>query len=277
MGKRKIISVKTRFEVFKRDKFTCQYCGQKAPDVILHLDHITPVSKGGDNSLINLVTSCRDCNLGKKDKLLSDNTTITIERKQIENDSERREQIRLMFEWKKSLESNNEYMIDNICDYYKHKMNHHWVFNENGRKIISEILKNTDVKLIIECIDITFDRYIRFDNEGCPTQKTVEDFLTNLRKIINVKKMPPIKQKLVKLRGIGRKTFKDWNDIDSIIKLDYYVKALKIHGYSEKNIIDDIEEELIPNLYNSNNYYHFIDLIENWTNQINKWIDEEGN
>ena len=37
--KRKSISKKARFEVFKRDSFTCQYCGRTAPDVVLHLDH----------------------------------------------------------------------------------------------------------------------------------------------------------------------------------------------------------------------------------------------
>lgn len=62
---RKGLSKKIRFEVFKRDQFTCQYCGKKAPDVILHVDHIQPVSKGGTNDLLNLITSCQDCNLGK--------------------------------------------------------------------------------------------------------------------------------------------------------------------------------------------------------------------
>ena len=50
--KRKSINKKIRFEVFKRDNFTCQYCGKSAPNVILEIDHITPVSKGGNNDLI---------------------------------------------------------------------------------------------------------------------------------------------------------------------------------------------------------------------------------
>lgn len=62
MGARKPISKKIRFEVFKRDKFTCQYCGRSAPDVILEIDHLNPVINGGDNDILNLVTSCRDCN-----------------------------------------------------------------------------------------------------------------------------------------------------------------------------------------------------------------------
>lgn len=70
--KRKPVSTRTRFEVFKRDQFTCQYCGGKPPAVILHVDHITPVTKSGTNNLDNLVTSCKDCNLGKSDVPLSD-------------------------------------------------------------------------------------------------------------------------------------------------------------------------------------------------------------
>ena len=70
--KRKSISKKARFEVFKRDGFTCQYCGAHPPAVILHLDHIHPVAQGGGNEDDNLVTACESCNQGKSDSSLSD-------------------------------------------------------------------------------------------------------------------------------------------------------------------------------------------------------------
>lgn len=59
------ISVRTRFEVFKRDDFTCQYCGRKSPDVVLEADHIVPIVAGGSDDVINLTTSCWECNRGK--------------------------------------------------------------------------------------------------------------------------------------------------------------------------------------------------------------------
>jgi 5-methylcytosine-specific restriction endonuclease McrA len=59
------ISKTLRFSVFKRDSFTCQYCGKMAPDVILEVDHINPVSKNGSGDILNLITSCYDCNRGK--------------------------------------------------------------------------------------------------------------------------------------------------------------------------------------------------------------------
>jgi 5-methylcytosine-specific restriction endonuclease McrA len=56
------VSKKTRFDVFKRDFFTCQYCGLTPPAAVLEIDHIHPVSKGGKNGIDNLITSCFDCN-----------------------------------------------------------------------------------------------------------------------------------------------------------------------------------------------------------------------
>lgn len=78
--KRQSLSKKARFEVFKRDAFTCQYCGNKPPSVILEVDHIKPVASGGCNDVDNLVTACFDCNRGKGARTL-DLTPDTIELK----------------------------------------------------------------------------------------------------------------------------------------------------------------------------------------------------
>lgn len=64
-NKRKPLSKKTRFDVFKRDSFTCQYCSSKPPKVPLEVDHIIPVKSGGTNDIYNLITACFDCNRGK--------------------------------------------------------------------------------------------------------------------------------------------------------------------------------------------------------------------
>jgi len=62
----KQLTKKTRFEVFKRDSFQCQYCGKTPPEITLEIDHINPKSKGGSNDINNLITACFDCNRGKK-------------------------------------------------------------------------------------------------------------------------------------------------------------------------------------------------------------------
>jgi hypothetical protein len=60
-----------RFQVFARDGFACQYCGRRPPEIVLEVDHIHPVSRGGDDDPINLITSCFDCNRSKAAKLIS--------------------------------------------------------------------------------------------------------------------------------------------------------------------------------------------------------------
>lgn len=62
---RKPLSKKRRFDILQRDGFVCQYCGQGAPVVTLHVDHIIPVAHGGENDDDNLVTACESCNNGK--------------------------------------------------------------------------------------------------------------------------------------------------------------------------------------------------------------------
>ena len=59
--------VLTRQNVFKRDSFSCQYCGNNKN---LTLDHVIPRSKGGKTSWGNLVTACRRCNTVKGDMSL---------------------------------------------------------------------------------------------------------------------------------------------------------------------------------------------------------------
>jgi hypothetical protein len=57
-----------RFEVLRRDNFTCRYCGRKAPSVRLQVDHVVPWSAGGSDELSNLVAACIECNIGKSAK-----------------------------------------------------------------------------------------------------------------------------------------------------------------------------------------------------------------
>jgi hypothetical protein len=59
------VSKRLRYEILRRDSNTCRYCGAKAPDVPLRVDHVTPVALGGTDEPSNLVTSCEPCNSGK--------------------------------------------------------------------------------------------------------------------------------------------------------------------------------------------------------------------
>lgn len=57
-----------RLRIYMRDKYRCQYCGDRKPVNELTLDHILPRSRGGDNSAVNIVTACVACNTRKGDR-----------------------------------------------------------------------------------------------------------------------------------------------------------------------------------------------------------------
>lgn len=62
----------TNRDLFGRDKYLCVYCGNQFPAALLTRDHIIPVSRGGKNIWMNVVSACKKCNCHKDNKLLSE-------------------------------------------------------------------------------------------------------------------------------------------------------------------------------------------------------------
>lgn len=160
---RKKIPKTVRFEVFKRDSFTCQYCGTQAPDAILEIDHITPVSSGGDNSLINLITSCRDCNRGKTNRALSDDSAVKVQKKQLDDLQQRKEIMEMMVLWKKELASVEEMEIDSVDSLIESMTE--WGLTPHGRSVIRQNIKRFGFQEVYTATEIAFNRYYDLANE----------------------------------------------------------------------------------------------------------------
>src|SRR3546814_10979724 len=62
----------TRFNVFLRDRFSCQYCGFRLATQDLTFDHVIPRSRGGRTTWENVVTACGACNLRTGSRLPPD-------------------------------------------------------------------------------------------------------------------------------------------------------------------------------------------------------------
>ena len=58
----------SRRNVFKRDRYTCQYCNQQPGGDELTIDHVVPRAQGGESSWTNCVLACLDCNAHKADR-----------------------------------------------------------------------------------------------------------------------------------------------------------------------------------------------------------------
>ena len=155
--RRKPLSKKIRFEVFKRDGFTCQYCGRMAPDVVLEVDHINPVANGGENDIMNLVTSCQDCNRGKGKRKLSSKDEIKAQQAQLKELSAKREQLQMLIEWRKELESINNMQVDIVQDIFSECTGS--AFTETGKKKIAKFIKKYGINEVCEAVQIYIDSY----------------------------------------------------------------------------------------------------------------------
>lgn len=157
MAERQAISKKMRFEVFRRDSFTCQYCGKQSPDVVLHVDHIKPVSKGGKNTLLNLITSCIDCNLGKSDRELSDDSAVKKQQKHLSDLAERKAQIEMMVEWRESLLEADDIMTQSAVDLIDKYLSD-WSLNEKGFDAVRKAIKKHGYQPVIDAIEDCYKR-----------------------------------------------------------------------------------------------------------------------
>lgn len=156
MSKRKSLSLKTRFDIFKRDDFTCRYCGRKTPEVVLQVDHVIPVAEGGDNDVENLVTSCFECNSGKGAGLL-DNlpNEIDIESKALLM-AEKERQLREYNFIRLQVKDREDEDIDACLDYW-YSMVSNSRYSPNA-SVLRRWLRRISKYDVMEAMEIAFDR-----------------------------------------------------------------------------------------------------------------------
>lgn len=158
MAKRKAVSKKLRFEVFKRDSFKCQYCGASAPDVLLQADHIKPVKDGGITDITNLITSCSDCNSGKGARSLSDKSVVEKQRKQLEELNERREQLKMLMQWREELLKLEQEKVNYIKERFE--LLAECTITEHGTKEIEKIVKKYPINIVLDSVEASTSQYL---------------------------------------------------------------------------------------------------------------------
>jgi len=221
---REPISKKLRFEVFKRDSFRCQYCGRSAPEIVLVIDHLTPVAEGGKSEILNLITSCDPCNAGKGKRPLSDNSTLTKQRDQLEELNERREQIEMMFQWKQELSNLKEESLSKVAEYWS-KCVTGYSLNEHGLRSLKKLSHRYELQEILDGIQIATDQYLTYDKKGNVEKESVEVAWKKVSGICQVRRLEKSKPYIRDL---------------------YYVRAiLRNRGYVNEQYVMDLLESAV--------------------------------
>jgi len=256
--KRKGISKKIRFEIFKRDSFKCQYCGEEAPNVVLHVDHIQPVSKDGSNDLLNLITSCVACNLGKSATPLSDQSTLHKQKEMLNELNEKREQLEMLIQWKDGMNSIKDMELNAAVDYW-HKFIKGYSLNELGRKDIASWLRKFSLQDILEAMDKSNDFYIKLDENGKITHDSVDISFRKIGALLNSKDVPEYLVKLFYIRGIARNRLSYFDDSRALKLLEAAFYAAT-EGHKTEYFLSALDE-LKSAAFEAKNWSHFVNLL----------------
>ena len=208
--RRKGISPSTRFEVFKRDKFACQYCGAKAPDVVLQVDHIHAVANGGDSDVLNLITSCAACNGGKGAKPLSDDSAVERQRDQLAALEDRRQQIEMMVKWRAEISQQD----DRLVDAYEEELSRRtgFGFSQSGRALARRDIARHGFAAMFDALAVAVAQYGRADAEGKLSQQSVAQIIARAPRIAAYTKkhgVDPDRGDFAYIQGILRKRCAD--------------------------------------------------------------------
>lgn len=257
--KRKQLSKKVRFEIFKRDSFKCQYCGQSSPDVILEVDHIKPVSDGGTNDMTNLITACFDCNRGKSNILLDDKSVLEKQRKQLEEINERRMQLEMMMEWREELVSLDDEKVEIFKGQWSELTG--YSANENGTRDIKKWLKRFDLNLLLDCMEISINQYLKYDSSDDATSESVEK---------SFKMIPRIA------------TNKSKGEEESYMKNLYYIRGIlrnRLHYVDQTKAIHYLKVAHIDANRSIESLTDFSKTVKNWTqfrSEMEWLFEDEG-
>ena len=148
------VTKRNRFRVFKRDAFKCQYCGRTPPVVTLELDHVIPVSKGGTDDTVNLVTSCFDCNRGKSNEELR--LLPQVVAVQIDNQEDRLEQLKAYYRYIKQEAKLGREAVQQVLEKWHDGMGglarHH---EQDLKRSIPGFLRRLSLQEVLEGVEIT--------------------------------------------------------------------------------------------------------------------------
>jgi len=231
---RKALSKKLRFEVFKRDAFACQYCGQSAPLVALHVDHIVPVASGGKNNTLNLITSCIDCNLGKGARTLDDNSVAVKQMKAAKEISERKEQLVMMAKWKQSLGD----LINDEIDVYNNRFKSlcNRTLNDSGRLQAKKTIKKYGIDAALSALETSFDQYVTDPSDVDQIEKSI-NYVEKICFWSEKRKTNPEVDEFSLICGIAAKRWYNCSKPALWKKVNYYFYECSVSTETLKNIV----------------------------------------
>jgi hypothetical protein len=131
-----------KYKIFRRDNFTCQYCGKQTPKVVLNVDSLIPITSVSTNNETELITVCQDC--------CNERQAIPV--------NERQEQIEAYEKFLLERQKEQSIVIEELGEYWSLLCDNQYELNEHGLESLKKFLVHLVPFEIRESMDIAADK-----------------------------------------------------------------------------------------------------------------------
>lgn len=150
-----------------------------------------------------------------------------------------------------------------------------YTFNEKGKSTLHKLINDYDYDLILECIEISFSHYIRFDENNNIIQASIENFLSKIGGIAYNKNLSPLQAKVRHILNIVKSEFSYFNQNSAQALLNRYIKALKSRNYTDEQIVVDLENDLVNMIHECKHWSEWKARMEKWEKDVYDWGEED--
>jgi hypothetical protein len=200
---------------------------------------------------MNYITSCFDCNSGKSDRLLSDDSVVTKQRAQLEELNVRREQLEMMLQWREGLKSLDEELVVRAEAAWA-EVTHGWMLHDGGRSTLRKLIKQFGIESVLNAIDTAANQYFDYDGEGDPIEATVHTAWSKIGGICRISNEPEEIKRLYYARGILRRRV--------YVNERYVMELMKSAVAGGMDV-----EEIVDTARNCRNWTEFQSILHTWT------------
>ncbi len=147
--------------------------------------------------------------------------------------------------------------------------------NERAKSKIATLLIDYSLEFLKECVEISFAKYIIYDEDGKIQKESFNEFFNKIGGIAHNRSLNPIDKEISHILNIGYNAFAYWNHSTASSLLKKYVNELQKNQYTEEQILYDLKTEVIPLFQSKNNWTQWRGTIDGWINDIIKWQEPE--
>lgn len=140
--------------------------------------------------------------------------------------------------------------------------------NERAKSKLATLLIDFSLDFLKECIEISFSKYIRYDEKGQIEEKSFNEFFNKIGGIAHNRSLKPVEREISHILNVGGTAFSYWNCGTAALIVKKYVNELRKSNWTEERILQDLKSEVMPLFKTCYNWSQWRDIIEGWIDDM---------